>query len=76
VDLELRAPRAEEMDAFVDATSVSFGSATTSDENAVFAAGVDHERCLAVYDGDAIVATAGAHAFELTAPGARRVRDE
>jgi predicted acetyltransferase len=73
MDLELRAPRADEMDAFVTATSIPFGSPTTSAEHAAFVAGVDRERCLAVFDDDAIVATAGAHSFELTVPGLRRV---
>ncbi len=44
-----------------------------SDDHTAFVAGVDRERCLAAFDGHAVVATAAAHSFELTVPGGRRV---
>jgi len=73
VDLELRAPRDDEMEALQRAAAVAFGSPSVTDEAAVFARGLESERCLAVFDEGAIVATAGAHSFELTVPGAIRV---
>jgi predicted acetyltransferase len=67
MDLTLRPVTEAEIPDFGRATGVAFGN-TADDEFAWFTS-LDVDRTLAVFDDDAIVATAAAFTFELTVPG-------
>jgi len=69
MDLELRAIREEEMPALLRTSSVAFGEASVAGDDEYSTQLLTADRCLAVFDGDAIVGTAGAHSFRLTVPG-------
>jgi predicted acetyltransferase len=69
VDIALRPVTADEMPAFYRAVAVSFGNIPSAEELGEWGHGLEPERTLAAFDGDAIVGTAGAFSFELTVPG-------
>jgi predicted acetyltransferase len=69
VDITLRAATPDEMTAFHRATSVAFGSIPSPADLKEWGHGLEPERTLAAFDGDAIVGTAGAFSFEMTVPG-------
>ena len=69
VEITLRPVTADEMPAFYRAVSVSFGMIPSAEDLGEWGHGLEPERTLAAFDGDAIVGTAGAFSFELTVPG-------
>src|SRR5262249_39124005 len=70
MDITLRPITSDEWPAFKRATGIAFGGIGDDDEEGDFwAAGVQAERTIAAFDGDAIVGTAAAFSFELTVPG-------
>jgi len=73
VDITLRPVTTDEFPTFRRATSAAFGSIPSDDDDDQWAVGLELERTLAAFEGDAIVATAGAFTFELTVPGYRLV---
>jgi predicted acetyltransferase len=73
VDLELRTVRDDEMRDFLHAVAIGFGTTTPPEHDDYPTHLLTAARSLAVCDGDAIVATAGAHDFRLTVPGGHQV---
>ena len=71
--LELRTVRDEEMGGFLRAVSTGFGMASPGEDDEYPVHLLPAERCLAVHDDDAVVATAGAFPFRLTVPGGAQV---
>ncbi len=69
MDSEIRPTTADEFDALVRLADVAFGNRPSDDEIASWRAQWEVDRSLAVYDGGRVVASAGAHSFELTLPG-------
>jgi len=69
VDITLRAVTGDEIEAFQRATSVAFGVVASPDDSEQWGTGLEPERTIAAFDGDAIVGTAAAFSFELTVPG-------
>jgi predicted acetyltransferase len=69
VDVTLRPVSTAEFVAFKRATAVAFGNVASDDDAQLWDAGIELDRTLAAFDGDAIVATAAALSFELTVPG-------
>jgi predicted acetyltransferase len=69
MDLELRAVREDEKPALLRASGVAFGMTSAPVDDDYSTDLIPSDRCLAVFDGDAIVATAGAHSFRVTVPG-------
>jgi predicted acetyltransferase len=69
MDITLRSVTADEMQAFTRAVAAAFASIGSDDDIAEWSVGLEPERTLAAFDGDAIVGTAGAFTFELTVPG-------
>lgn len=67
--IEIRAPRADELEAWAAATASAFGTAVDEDELPRFRGYLDAARNLAAYDGDAPIATVAAAAFSLSVPG-------
>ena len=68
-DLEIRAPRADELEPWAAATASAFGTAVDQDELPRFRGYLDPARNLAAYDGGTPVATVAAAAFSLSVPG-------
>ena len=73
MDLELRAITDDERRAFNRAVATAFGGIPTEDELDEWGDELAVDRTLAAFDGDEIVANAGAYTFELTVPGGARV---
>jgi predicted acetyltransferase len=67
MDLDIRPVEDDQLADFRRATTVAFGSLTGDPDE--WGNGLEAGRTLAVFDGDAIVGTAGALSFELTVPG-------
>lgn len=68
-NLPIRAIEPAELDAFSAATERAFSGHGGEDEREIDRRIFEYERTLAAYDGDAIVATAGAFSLEMTVPG-------
>lgn len=66
----LRAVRPEELETFVRATEVAFGSHLHDEDVEAERLVFEADRNLAAFDGEAMVATAGARTYRLTVPGA------
>jgi predicted acetyltransferase len=73
MDLELRAITDDERRAFNRAVATAFGGIPTEAELDEWGDELAVDRTLAAFDGDEIVANAGAYTFELTVPGGARV---
>lgn len=73
MDLELRTVRDEELIDFLLATSTGFGMASPNEDDEYPVHLLPAERCLAVHDDGAVVATAGAFPFRITVPGGAQV---
>jgi len=71
--LELRTVRDEELGGFLRAVSTGFGMVSPAEDDEYSVHLLPAERCLAVHDDDAVVATAGAFPFRLTVPGGAQV---
>jgi predicted acetyltransferase len=71
MDLEIRPVTADEVPAFCRAEELAFGVQLDPEDLGWFAAMIEPERSLAVFDQGRIVATAGALSMELTVPGSR-----
>ena len=71
--LELRTVRDEEMGGFLRAVGTGFGMVSPGEDDEYAVHLLPAERCLAVHDDDAVVATAGAFPFRLTVPGGAQV---
>jgi predicted acetyltransferase len=67
--LPIRAIEPAEFDAFSAATERAFSGHGEEDEREIDRRIFEYDRTLAAYDGDAIVATAGAFSLEMTVPG-------
>ena len=70
---EMRPISMEEWPALVCAAETAFGGTVTNQDIERYGATFEPERSLAVFDGERIVATAGALSLELTLPGSVRV---
>ncbi|MFI0811037.1 GNAT family N-acetyltransferase [Streptomyces echinatus] len=71
---ELRVLREDEWDRWYDALYRAFGSGPApAEEREVDKAVTEFDRSLAVWDGDALVGTAGAFSFRVTVPGGAAV---
>lgn len=68
-ELVTRAVGEDELDTFFRAVFTAFGHDPSDDELAIERITAEHERTIAVFDDDDIVATAGAFTFAMTAPG-------
>ena len=73
MDLELRAVTDDEFPKFHRAIATAFGSIPTDEDLAAWGTGLAADRTIAAFDGDEIVATAGAYSFDLTVPGGAQV---
>jgi len=73
MDLDLRTVRDEELGDFLHAVGTGFGQTAPPEDDEFPVHLLNAERCLAVHDGDTIVATAGAIPFRITVPGGARV---
>ena len=69
MDLELRTVRDEELSDFLGAVSTGFGRTTPEEGDEYPVHLLPAERCLAVLDDGAVVATAGAFPLQITVPG-------
>ena len=69
MDLEIRPIDAQEWQRFCRTMAVAYGSGDDDGEDADLAPHVEYDRTLAAFDGDQIVATAGAFSLESTLPG-------
>jgi predicted acetyltransferase len=67
--LTTRAVSPDELPAFFRALSRAFGEDASDDDLAIERITAEAERTLAVFDGDEIVANAGAFTFDMTVPG-------
>lgn len=70
----MRAVTDDEFGAYIRTVQTAFGNHPTEDETAGWRSISEVERTLATFDGDRIVATAGAFTFELSTPGRGIVR--
>ena len=70
-DLPMRPVTGNELRGFFDVLSEGFGEDFSDDDFEVEEPVAEPERTLAVFDGDAIVGTAGAFTFDLAVPGGR-----
>ena len=69
--LPMRPISSDELRGFFEVMSDAFGEDFSDEEFEVEAPVAEPERSIAVFDGEAIVGTAGAFTFDLTVPGAR-----
>lgn len=69
MDLTLRPVTADEFPSYFDTMCAAFGDDPRRDALEQLRAITELDRTLAAYEGDRIVATAGAHSFTLTVPG-------
>ena len=67
--MDIRAVTADEVERFLKVDYTSFGVTPVAEQIDDTSAHVELDRTVAVFDGDAIVATAGSFTFELTLPG-------
>jgi predicted acetyltransferase len=67
--MDLRAVTAEEVERFLRTDYTAFGVTPVDEQVNDTRSQVELDRALAMFDGDAIVATAGSITFELTLPG-------
>jgi hypothetical protein len=74
MDVEIRPIDAAEWRRFCRTMAVGYGSGDDDSEDADLAPHVEYDRTLAAFDGDQIVATAGAFSLQLTLPGLATVR--
>lgn len=70
----MRAVTEDEFGAYIRTVQTAFGNHPTEDETAGWRSISEVERTLAAFDGDRVVATAGAFTFQLSTPGRRTVR--
>ena len=70
----MRAVTEDEFGAYIRTVQTAFGNHPTEEETAGWRSISEVERTLATFDGDQIVATAGAFTFELSTPGRLTVR--
>lgn len=70
----MRAVTEDEFGAYIRTVQTAFGNHPAEDETAGWRSISEVERTLATFDGDRIVATAGAFTFQLSTPGPRTVR--
>src|SRR5258706_11406003 len=68
-EYQLRPVVDEEFPAFARAVEAAFGSQPDDDDIAEWRGLTEFDRTIAVFDGDEIVANAGAFTFDLTLPG-------
>ena len=73
MDVEIRAITENEREAFLHGTEVAFSSQLKDDELEAFLPTVEPDRSFAAFDGDRIVATAGALSFRMVVPGGGRI---
>ncbi len=73
MQLDLRTVRDDELGDFLRATSTGFGKASPDEDDEFPVHLLPAERCLAVRDDGAVVATAGSFPFRITVPGGGRV---
>ncbi len=69
MDFDLRPVTEEEVPGFLRCSEGAFGVQLDDEAVDIEGAAIELDRSLAVLDGDDIVATSGAHSFELTMPG-------
>jgi predicted acetyltransferase len=69
MDIEIRPIDAAEWQRFCRTMAVAYGPGDDDGEDADLAPHVEYDRTLAAFDGDQIVATAGAFSLQLTLPG-------
>lgn len=70
-DYEMRPITADELPAFFGMLTGAFGDDINDDELAIESLTAETDRTIAAFDGDDIVATAGAFTFEMSVPGGR-----
>jgi predicted acetyltransferase len=70
---QMRPSTLEEFSALVCALDIAFGGTSTDQDIERYRATFEPERSLAVFDGERVVATAGALSLELTLPGLARL---
>jgi len=70
-DYEMRAVTADELPAFFTMLTGAFGEDVNDDELAIESLTAEPERTIAAFDGEDIVATAGAFTFDMSVPGGR-----
>ena len=70
---EIRALEDDEFAQIPNVFGIAFGFQPSEQDIANWRSTTEMDRTLAAFDGDVVVGTAGAHSFELTAPGARQV---
>jgi predicted acetyltransferase len=71
--LDLRTVRDEELGGFLRGTSTGFGMVSPNEDDEYPVHLLPAERCLAVHDDGAVVATAGAFPLRITVPGGAQV---
>lgn len=69
----LRAVTDGEFESYIRTVQTAFGNQTIAEEVAGWRGVTELDRTLAAFDGDRMVATAGAFSFELSTPGAMKV---
>jgi predicted acetyltransferase len=73
MEVEIRTITEDEREAFLRGTEIAFSSQLKDDELEAFLPTVEPDRSFAAFDGDRIVATAGALSFRMVVPGGGRI---